>query len=80
LPFKRGRSHGLFAICAIVNSDRYFMSVIRRIEIENFRVIANLDWRPSPGVNCLMAPGDSGKSMGTGAVDARGRYSPEEKA
>src|SRR5436190_7939535 len=45
------------------------MSLIRRIEIENFRAILKLDWRPSPGINCLIAPGDSGKSSLLDAID-----------
>lgn len=42
---------------------------IRRIEIRNFRSIRSLDWVPSPGINCLIGPGDSGKSTILDAVD-----------
>ncbi len=38
------------------------MARIRRLEIRNFRAIQVLDWAPSPGINCLVGPGDSGKS------------------
>ncbi|MCG9115914.1 AAA family ATPase [Laribacter hongkongensis] len=38
------------------------MTRIRRLEIRNFRSIQTLDWTPSNGVNCLIGPGDSGKS------------------
>lgn len=42
---------------------------IRKIEIENFRGIKSLNWLPSPGVNCLIGPGDSGKSSILDAID-----------
>ncbi len=42
---------------------------IRRIEISNFRSIQNLDWLPSAGINCLIGPGDSGKSTILDAID-----------
>ena len=42
---------------------------VRQIEIENFRGIAALAWDPSPGVNCLVGPGDSGKSTVLDAID-----------
>ncbi|MFA6120910.1 MAG: AAA family ATPase [Sideroxydans sp.] len=42
---------------------------IRRIEISNFRSIRGLDWVPSAGVNCLIGPGDSGKSTILDAID-----------
>jgi putative ATP-dependent endonuclease of OLD family len=42
---------------------------IRQIEIKNFRGIASLTWDPSPGVNCLVGPGDSGKSTILDAID-----------
>ena len=45
------------------------MSVIRKIEIRNFRALKKFDWRPSPGLNCLIGPGDSGKSSVLDAVD-----------
>lgn len=45
------------------------MARIRRIEISNFRSIQALDWVPSAGVNCLIGPGDSGKSTILDAID-----------
>ena len=45
------------------------MARIRRIEILNFRGIQNLHWSPSPGINCLIGPGDSGKSTVLDAID-----------
>jgi len=49
--------------------ELHFMARIRRIEIENFRSIRKLDWYPSEGINCLIGPGDSGKSTILDAVD-----------
>jgi putative ATP-dependent endonuclease of the OLD family len=45
------------------------MARIRHIAIENFRGIKALSWLPSAGVNCLIGPGDSGKSSILDAVD-----------
>jgi putative ATP-dependent endonuclease of the OLD family len=45
------------------------MARIREILIDNFRGIKALAWLPSPGVNCLIGPGDSGKSSILDAVD-----------
>jgi putative ATP-dependent endonuclease of OLD family len=42
---------------------------IRKVEIRNFRAVQALDWCPSPGVNCLIGPGDSGKSTVLDAID-----------
>jgi hypothetical protein len=42
---------------------------IRRLEIKNFRSIQALDWGPSAGINCLIGPGDSGKSSILDAID-----------
>ena len=39
------------------------MALIRVLEIENFRAVKSLHWLPGPGINCLVGPGDSGKSM-----------------
>ena len=39
------------------------MARIRKIEIANFRGIQLLAWCPTPGINCLIGPGDSGKSV-----------------
>jgi putative ATP-dependent endonuclease of the OLD family len=45
------------------------MPKIRYVEIRNFRSIKSLDWSPGPGVNCLVGPGDSGKSTILDAID-----------
>jgi hypothetical protein len=45
------------------------MARIRKIELRNFRSIAFLDWFPLPGINCLIGPGDSGKSTVLDAID-----------
>ncbi|TAU26488.1 DUF2813 domain-containing protein [Rhizobium ruizarguesonis] len=45
------------------------MATIRKIEIQNFRGIRRLEWHPQPGLNCLIGPGDSGKSTILDAID-----------
>jgi len=45
------------------------MARIRKIEIANFRGIQRLVWCPVPGINCLIGPGDSGKSTVLDAID-----------
>lgn len=45
------------------------MAIIRAVNIENFRGIKSLEWFPKPGLNCLIGPGDSGKSTILDAVD-----------
>lgn len=45
------------------------MPRIRYLEIRNFRSIQRLDWAPSKGINCLIGPGDSGKSTVLDAID-----------
>ena len=45
------------------------MAVIRHISIENFRSIRQAEWYPGPGFNCLIGPGDSGKSTFLDAID-----------
>ncbi|OBR47234.1 ATP-dependent nuclease [Paraburkholderia tropica] len=45
------------------------MTKIRKIEIRNFRGIRQLDWFPSAGINCLIGPGDTGKSTVLDAID-----------
>ncbi|MFT4095756.1 MAG: AAA family ATPase [Rhodoblastus sp.] len=45
------------------------MAKIRIIEISNFRAIRQLKWLPSSGANCLIGPGDSGKSSILEAID-----------
>jgi hypothetical protein len=42
---------------------------IRKLEIRNFRSIQALAWTPSAGLNCLIGPGDSGKSTILDAID-----------
>lgn len=42
---------------------------IRKVEIQNFKSIRALTWQPSPGLNCLIGPGDSGKSTILDAID-----------
>jgi energy-coupling factor transporter ATP-binding protein EcfA2 len=43
--------------------------LVRHVEIKNFRGIRELSWFPKPGVNCLIGPGDSGKSTILDAID-----------
>lgn len=45
------------------------MAKIRHLEIQNFRSIKSFTWRPTPGLNCLIGPGDSGKSTIIDAID-----------
>lgn len=45
------------------------MARIRQIEVKNFRSISSLVWHPRPGINCLVGPGDSGKSTILDAID-----------
>jgi putative ATP-dependent endonuclease of OLD family len=45
------------------------MTLVRLLEIENFRAIKKLRWLPGPGMNCLIGPGDSGKSTILDAID-----------
>lgn len=45
------------------------MTVVRRIEIQNFRGIEALHWCPSEGLNCLIGAGDSGKTTILDAID-----------
>jgi len=54
---------------ALSNQLRHSMARIRKITIENFRGIKELTWLPQPGVNCLIGPGDSGKSTILDAID-----------
>jgi len=42
---------------------------IVRISIRNFRGIKNLDWDPSPRLNCLIGPGDVGKTTILDAIE-----------
>lgn len=45
------------------------MSQIRHVYIKNFRAVKELEWFPTPGLNCLIGPGDSGKSTILDAID-----------
>ncbi|RWQ12761.1 ATP-dependent endonuclease [Mesorhizobium sp.] len=45
------------------------MTLVRVLEIENFRAIKKLQWLPGPDMNCLIGPGDSGKSTILDAID-----------
>ena len=45
------------------------MALVRVLEIENFRAVRGLRWLPGPGINCLIGPGDSGKSTILDAID-----------
>ena len=42
---------------------------IRKVEISNFRAVKSLSWCPAEGINCLVGPGDSGKSTIPDAID-----------
>lgn len=41
---------------------------IRSLNIRRYRGIENFTWRPGPGVNCLIGPGDSHKSTVLAAI------------
>jgi hypothetical protein len=45
------------------------MPRVRKVEITNFRGIQEFSWCPSGGINCLIGPGDSGKSSVLDAID-----------
>ncbi|CAD5291711.1 ATP-dependent endonuclease [Bosea sp. 62] len=45
------------------------MALVRVLEIENFRAVKSLRWLPGAGINCLIGPGDSGKSTILDAID-----------
>jgi hypothetical protein len=42
---------------------------IRFIDIRNFRCLKAFAWQPAPGLNCLIGPGDAGKSSVLDAID-----------
>lgn len=48
---------------------RIVMPTIRKIEIKNFRSVRSLIWHPNRGFNCLIGPGDAGKSTILDAID-----------
>jgi len=45
------------------------MPRVRKVEIKHFRGIRELTWCPAGGINCLVGPGDSGKSSILDAID-----------
>ena len=45
------------------------MARIRQINIRNFRSIRNLNWSPTQGLNCIVGPGDTGKTTILDAID-----------
>jgi predicted ATPase len=45
------------------------MAKLCHLSIQNFRSIQMLSWAPSAGINCLIGPGDSGKSTILDAID-----------
>lgn len=45
------------------------MARIRQIQIRHFRSVQYLAWTPAAGINCLIGPGDSGKSTILDAID-----------
>ena len=45
------------------------MAKIRQVEVSNFRCIQFANWNPSPGINCLVGKGDSGKTTLIDAID-----------
>jgi putative ATP-dependent endonuclease of OLD family len=45
------------------------MARIRAIDVSNFRSLKDFNWFPSEGINCLIGPGDSGKSSVLDAID-----------
>ena len=45
------------------------MAGIRYVEIQNFRGIEQLSWAPNEGINCLIGPGDSGKTSILDAIE-----------
>lgn len=45
------------------------MTRVRHVRIRNFRGIKDFSWFPNAGLNCLIGPGDSGKSTVLDAID-----------
>jgi len=45
------------------------MPILRHIEIKHFRAIDHLSWHVKPGLNCIIGPGDSGKSTVLDAIE-----------
>ena len=42
---------------------------IRSVSIDRFRGLQRLDWQPVARVNCLIGPGDAGKSTILSAIE-----------
>ncbi|EOV2228542.1 ATP-binding protein [Klebsiella variicola subsp. variicola] len=61
----------LYEKCVDKNKKKRESAVVRvcKVEIQNFRSIRLLTWQPSPGLNCLIGPGDSGKTTILDAID-----------
>lgn len=59
----------LQASLPVLERIRRNMTLIRAIEIENFRSVKALKWQPRARVNCLIGSGDSGKSTILDAID-----------
>lgn len=47
----------------------WIVSRVRKVEISHFRSIETLNWEPYAGINCIVGPGDSGKSTLLDAID-----------
>src|SRR3984957_7933666 len=45
------------------------MAIVKKVEIANFRSLKKFSWQPSAGLNCIIGPGDSGKSTILDAID-----------
>lgn len=45
------------------------MAIIRHLQVINFRSVRYAEWYPEPGLNCLIGPGDAGKSTFLDAID-----------
>jgi putative ATP-dependent endonuclease of OLD family len=41
---------------------------IRQLNIRRYRSLEAFEWKPDPGINCLIGPGDSGKSTVLSAI------------
>lgn len=61
------RWHALVT-CLLAKRSAQFSVQIRSLSIRRYRGLTEFDWLPSSGVNCLIGPGDSGKSSVLAAV------------
>jgi putative ATP-dependent endonuclease of OLD family len=57
------------SIAQLLEQLETVLARIRKVDIRNFRSIKSLDWAPAAGLNCLIGPGDSGKSTVLDAID-----------